>query len=351
MKLTITKSQIKNSLNIVADAAQRSGTMPVLQNIVIRLEGGVLSMTASDMEAQISTHINCEGDDVAFTVPAAKLKAIVGTLEDSASISMNLKDEKLTVKSGKSRFNLQTLPVESFPLAETHGPSQFIELDQSQFRAMLSGVAHAMGNGHVRPLLNAVGFTSGYVAATDGARAAMWRHDFESKFNAIIPAKSVNRLIKLLSDGLMSAEIFEEKIVFNIGETELIVKLIAGQYPDIKRFFFDQNTEAIKVDRDGFLSCIQRASIQLPHHNGGILKVENGTLSIACRDGGQESSDEIAVEYFGKPMEYGYNLTFLADAVSAFDGHVAMHKGGNIDGALLITGESELQCVVTPMRI
>lgn len=351
MKLTITKQEIKSALSTVADVAQRTGTMPVLQNILMRRQNNILTMTASDMEAQVTTSIPSDGEDFGLTIPAAKFKAIIGTLDDSASITLDLKDSKLTVKSGKSRFNLQTLPASEFPLSTTSDKSVSVELDQGVFKSMLAGVAHAMGNRDIRPMLNGVCFTSDFIAASDGARAAICKHDFGGTFNAIIPNKSVHRLIKMLDSGQMIAEIYEEKIRFQIGETELIVKLIDGKFPDVARVFFAPNGEPIKMDKDAFLDCLSRASIQLPHHNGGSLIVENGSLSITCQNQGDESTDEMEVSYDGDRLEFGYNLNYLRDAVSAADGSVSMNVGGNIAGTLLISGEGELRCVVTPMRI
>lgn len=351
MKLTITKQEIKSALATVADVAQRTGTMPVLQNILMRRQNNILTMTASDMEAQVTTSIPADGDDFSLTIPAAKFKAIIGTLADDAIITMDLKDSKLTVKSGKSRFNLQTLPAADFPLSATSGKSVSVEIDQGVFKVMLAGVAHAMANGDVRASLNGVGFTSDYIASTDGNRAAIHYHKFGGSFNAIIPNKSVHRLIKMLGSGPLVAEIYEEKIRFQIGETELIVKLIGGKYPDVDRFFFAPKGDAAKMDKDAFLDCLARASIQLPHHNGGSLIVENGSLSITCHNHGEESADEMEVDYAGDPINFGYNLNYLRDAVAAVGGSVSLNVGGNIAGTLLISGDGELRCVVTPMRI
>lgn len=351
MKLTITKQEIKQSLATVADVAQRTGTMPVLQNILMRRQNNILTMTASDMEAQVTTSIPSDGEDFAITIPAAKFKAIIGTLDDSASITLDLKDSKLTVKSGKSRFNLQTLPASDFPLSTTSYKPVSVELDQGVFKGMLAGVAHAMANGDVRYFLNGVNFTDKHISASDGARAAICKHDFGGTFNAIIPNKSVHRLIKMLDSGPLVAEIYEEKIRFQIGKAELIVKLIDGKFPDVARVFCAPNGEPIKMDKDAFLDCLSRASIQLPHHNGGSLIVEKGSLSITCHSQGGESTDEMEVSYGGAKLEFGYNLNYLRDAVAAVGGAVSLNVGGNIAGTLLISGDGELRCVVTPMRI
>lgn len=351
MKLTITKQEIKHALSTVADVAQRTGTMPVLQNILMRRQNNILTMTASDMEAQVTTSIPADGEDFSLTIPAAKFKAIIGTLADDAVITMDLKDSKLTVKSGKSRFNLQTLPAADFPLSATSGKSVSVEIVQGVFKGMLAGVAHAMGKEDVRAYLNGVNFTGKHVAASDGARAASHKHEFGGAFSAIIPHKSVHRLIKMMDSGTLIAEIYDDKIRFQIGETELIVKLIAGKYPDVTRFFVAPSGLAVKMDKDLFLACASRASIHLPHHNGGNLIIENGNLSITCRNIGDESTDEMEVDYDGDRIEFGYNLNYLRDAVSAVGGAVVLNVGGNVAGTLLISGEGELRCVVTPMRI
>lgn len=351
MKLTTTKQEIKHALATVADVAQRTGTMPVLQNILMRRQNNILTMTASDMEAQVTTSMPSEGEDFAITVPSAKFKAIIGTLADDATITLDLKDSKLTVKSGKSRFNLQTLPAADFPLSTTSGKSVSVEIDQGVFKGMLAGVAHAMGKEDVRYYLNGVNFTYEHIAASDGARAAMIKHDFGGEFNVIIPYKSVNRLIKMLDSGPLVAEIYDDKIRFQIGDTELIVKLAGGKFPPVARVFPTPGGDAVKMDKDLFLACVSRASIHLPQHNGGNLIIENGNLSITCRNIGDESTDEMEVDYAGSRIEFGYNLNYLRDAVSAVGGAVVLNVGGNVAGTMLISGEGELRCVVTPMRI
>ena len=117
MKFSVSRDALIKPLNLVAGVVERRQTLPILSNVLMSLEGNRLSLTGTDLEVELVGRIGVqsEGADGDITVPARKLVDICKSLPDGVDISFNVEDAKVTVRSGRSRFTLSTLPAAEFP--------------------------------------------------------------------------------------------------------------------------------------------------------------------------------------------------------------------------------------------
>ena len=147
MVLKATQEQIISSLQSVAGIVERRHTLPILANVMLHKTGNEVQLTTSDLEIQIRTTSALGGDSGNFTttVGARKLMDILKSLPSDQTVSLESNQNKLLLKSGKSRFSLQTLPAEDFPLVQesaNFGPA--FSVPQKTLKALLQQVSFSM---------------------------------------------------------------------------------------------------------------------------------------------------------------------------------------------------------------
>lgn len=343
---TITPKEITKAITLASDIA-RPGIMPALSHIVI----GNGQIIASDLENQIT--IAAPFDFEPYMVPAAKFRSILGTLPDDVPLKLEHKDGVLMVKSGKSKFKIQTLPADQFPTMEIGDPRGYMELDQATLKKMLHDVQHAMADKHVQQwangLLLEVKANELTVVSTDGNRLAKATHPFQGDDAAIIiPRNTVHRLHKILNDGPVTVELYEGKAQFTIGDTVLLTKLIDTKYPDYRRILPKPQNKVL-VDREIFLEAFNRSAVVLEKNRAA--KVSIGTmLSVTCQNNGEVASDEFEFSYAGPVVDIGLNPDYMHDAMVAIGGDEVEFGFTDAKSAVTLEGEG-LFCVVMQLRI
>ena len=208
---TIDKEVLHKPLQIVIGIVERKQPLPILSNVLIEKTGANLRFVATDLEIQITTQIidaNQTGADEAITVAAKKLQEILRVLPEGSKVTLDILDSRLQVKSGKSRFNLQTLPAQDFPkVSEQLEQAEQVQVEQKQLKKLFGMVQYAMAQQDIRYYLNGVlliidgAFLK--LVATDGHRLAFTSTKLDKEYlkrEAILPRKTVCELIKLLAD-------------------------------------------------------------------------------------------------------------------------------------------------------
>ncbi|EGG98380.1 DNA polymerase III beta subunit [gamma proteobacterium IMCC2047] len=179
MRFAISREDLIKPLTLVAGVVERRQTLPVLSNILIVVEDGQLSLTGTDLEVELVGRVTltepAEAGEV--TVPARKLMDICKTLPDDAQITLQLEDDKMILKSGRSRFSLTTLPATDFPSVEESPQNLDFVVQQSELKRLIDRTSIAMAQQDVRYYLNGMLFeiqnAKLRAVATDGHRLAM----------------------------------------------------------------------------------------------------------------------------------------------------------------------------------
>ncbi len=208
--LKATQEKLLAVLQSVAGIVERRHTLPILANVLIRKTGSSLQLTTSDLEIQIRTAADLGGDEGSFTttVGARKLIDILRTMPAEQTVSLESSQSKLILKGGKSKFTLQTLPAEDFPLvqeAAAFGP--VFSVPQKTLKNLLSQVSFAMAVHDIRYYLNGILFVAEgkqlSLVATDGHRLAFASATLDvdvPKQEVILPRKTVIELQRMPSD-------------------------------------------------------------------------------------------------------------------------------------------------------
>ncbi|MFN7834780.1 MAG: DNA polymerase III subunit beta [Burkholderiaceae bacterium] len=354
-------------LQVVSNIVERRNTLPVLANVLLRKVGTTMTLLSTDIEMQVSTSgdFGLGDETVATTVAARKLLDILRSLPDGADVGLKLDGQKLTVQSGKSRFSLQTLPADEFPVVQE--PAQWlanVTVSQKTLKYLLSMVYFSMAQQDLRYYLNGVLLLveDGLLraVATDGHRLAyaeVLTDSAVSKHEVIMPRKTVLELMRLLvdTDDPVSVDLAHNQARFQFNEIDLISKLVEGKFPDYQRVIPKGHTQHFVVGREIFLKSLQRASILTTDKFRGVrCVVSNGLLSVVVINSDQEEAhDEIEIDYAGATIDIGFNVNYLQDVLNNLktDNIQMTLQDSNSSALITKSGSDEFKYVVMPMRI
>jgi DNA polymerase-3 subunit beta len=365
--LKATQDKVLAVLQSVCGIVERRHTLPILANILIRKTGASVQLTTSDLEIQIRTAADLGGDtgDFTTTVGARKLIDILRTLPSDQTVSLESSASKLILKGGKSKFTLQTLPAEDFPLVQesaNFGP--VFSVPQKTLKDLLGQVAFAMAVHDIRYYLNGILFVAEgkqlSLVATDGHRLAFASATLETEVprqEVILPRKTVIELQRLLSDaeGAINMQFANNQAKFSFDDMEFVTKLVEGKFPDYNRVIPKNHRNSITLGRAALLATLQRTAILTSDKFKGVrLSVEPGSLRVASNNAEQEEAvDELDIDYGGDTIEIGFNVTYLIDALSNMSQDMVKLElsDGNSSALFTIPDNATFKYVVMPMRI
>jgi len=367
MKLTISREALLQPLQSIAGVVEKKQTMPVLSNVLLIAEDGVLTLTGTNMEVELVARVDEIGLEQPgrITVPARKLSDICRSLPESASITLIVEGDRMKVKAGASQFTLSTLPAEHFPNVEDDAESFRVTLAQRDLGHLLEATAFAMAQQDVRYYLNGLLLELSEdllrAVATDGHRLAMATFSLmtgvDSTRQVIVPRKGVLELMRLMDDVETPVELVigENHLRATVGDYTFTSKLIEGKFPDYNRVVPRGGDKTVIADRQTLKSMLQRAGI-LSHENirGVRLQLDANELHVYANNPEQEQAeDAMAVDYQGESLQIGFNVGYLIDVLNAVnDDQVRMVFSDPNASALIESGaDDECVYVVMPMRL
>lgn len=368
MNIKTTRNAILKPLSSVCGIVERRHTLPILSNLLLEAKDQLLSLTATDLEMQISLSIPTqEIGEFATTVSARKLLDICRSLNDSAEINLDQQDNRMQVKAGKSRFNLQTLPANDYPLMarSNQGVNLQINIQQGVLKNLFKQVEYAMAQQDIRYYLNGLLFEVNgnalNVVGTDGHRLSFTSTTLDQQYEKqelILPRKTVIELIKLLDENnedLVSIQISSNQVNFEFSGIRLISKVIDGKFPDYTRVIPTNYPNTFAVNRASTLLAMQRASILSNEKYRGIRMVlGKDTLRLISSNSEQEEAEEeIEINYSGDALDIGFNVTYLIDVLNNVDSDTVNFSFADANSSCLVTlpNDGLYKYVVMPMRI
>ncbi|MCX7182406.1 MAG: DNA polymerase III subunit beta [Nitrosospira sp.] len=378
------KETLLRPLQTIAGIIERRHTLPILSNVLIERNDKEILYMATDLEIQITTTITTttttttttEKQPCVVTVAAKKLHDILRALPDKAEVTLEIEEKKLQVKSGKSRFNLQTLSAEDFPRFKKNDPSSRVKITikQKELKNLLFLVQYAMAQQDIRYYLNGLLLLIEdgrlKVVTTDGHRLGFAltplkanQIEFLSKIPSleraeiILPRKVILELAKQLneSEELVIIEILENQAQFTFSNIVLVTKTVDGKFPDYNRVIPTGHQKQFEINRLVFLQALQRVSILSNEKiRGARLILTTKTLRIVCNNNEkEEAQEEIEIKYSGEALDIGFNSTYLLDVLSSLTSETVECSFGDTNSSALITipNNENFKYVVMPMRL
>jgi DNA polymerase-3 subunit beta len=362
---TLARDSLLKPLQLVLGIVERKQSLPILSNVLIEKKEGSFRFTATDLEIQVTTESECSANEnYSITLGAKKLSDILSKLSENASISLDASDSKLQLKSGNSKFNLQTLPAQDFPiLQKPAGLTQRIVVMQSALRKLILEVKYAMAQQDIRYYLNGVLFSLDgdrlSLVATDGHRLAYSCTTLTESYpriEAIIPRKAVNELLRLLDDASdeISIGITETSIHAQFSGISFLSKVIDGKFPDYKRVIPEYGNKLL-LDRKTILSALVRVSIlsNEKFHGVRFILTEKNLKIISSNSEQEEAQEELETDYCESALDIGFNVNYLLDGLNNINSETVLFSFGGANSSVLLTIPDNdcFKYVVMPMRI
>ena len=365
--LKATQEKVLSVLQSVAGIVERRHTLPILANVLVRKTGASLQFTTSDLEIQIRTTAQLDGDsgNFATTIGARKLIDILRTMPSDQTVTLESSAAKVILKGGKSKFTLQTMPAEDFPLVQesaNFGP--IFSVPQKTLKDLLGQVSFAMAVHDIRYYLNGILFVAEgkqlSLVATDGHRLAFASATLDVEVprqEVILPRKTVIEMQRLLSDaeGAIEMQFANNQAKFSFGGMEFVSKLVEGKFPDYNRVIPKNHKNIITLGRVALLASLQRTAILTSDKFKGVrLNIDPGALKVASNNAEQEEAvDELDIDYGGDSIEIGFNVTYLIDALANMTQEMVRVELSDSNSSALMTipDNATFKYVVMPMRI
>jgi len=365
MKLTAAREELLAPLQSVIGVVERRQTMPVLANVLLAARDNKLSVTGTDLEVELvatcAVSVQQPGD---ITVPGRKLLDIFRSLPEKVSVMLSTEGERVSVRAGRSRFTLSSLPASEFPLVEEINAQQTLTMPQDEFRRLIDKTHFAMAQQDVRYYLNGLLLETDGKAlravATDGHRLALCETELSGKARTsqqvIVPRKGVLELQRILgSENNIELAVGTNHVRAQIGEIRFTSKLIDGRFPEYARVIPSNPPKTVEADRENLRQALQRTAILSNEKYRGIrLTARPDLLTLQAHNPEQEEAeDQVEVSYKGEEVEIGFNVNYLLDALSAIEGDKVQIGLTDSNSSCLIhaPGTMHTRYVVMPMRL
>jgi DNA polymerase-3 subunit beta len=338
MKLSIERAALLRSLNHVQSVVERRNTIPILSNVLMKAEDGVLSLSSTDMDLEINESVAAEIEQAGTTTaPAHTFHDIVRKLPDGSNVEIELNPDntQMTVRSGRSKFKLSCLPSGDFPeISAGELPIEF-SIPAGDLRALIDRTKFAMSTEETRYYLNGIyvheadndGVKVLRAVSTDGHRLARFEMPLPEGAatmpGVILPRKAVGELRKLIEDAadVIQISLSENKVRFTFDHVVLTSKLIDGTFPDYQRVIPQGNDKIVEIDPKVFTRAIDRVSTISDGKSRALKLTLQGKQMILSASSPEAGSATEELEINGdSSMEIGFNAKYLLDITSQIEG-------------------------------
>ena len=378
MKININRNEFLTPLQQISGVVEAKQTLAILTNLLININDNELKITGTDLEVEVVSSVkSTNSDNGNITLPAKKLLDICKSLPDNSVIDINIEGDRATLKSGKSKFILSTLPADNFPnvgkLKSDDGVEPLvINISQQKLKKLFQKTQFCMAVQDIRFFLNGllleVEESKVRTVATDGHRLATAEVECKNNINTeeckqvIVPRKAITELVRVLndSDENVSITLTDKHARFEFSEIIFTTKLIDDTYPDYKRVIPQGGDKILTVGKDIINQSLTRSAILLTDKLRSVRwNISENLLKISSNNKEQdEADDEVIVDYKASDLEINFNVVYLLDAVSAVDSEqieiVMLDSGSSIiikPTETETSEEIEYLFVVMPMLI
>jgi DNA polymerase-3 subunit beta len=370
MFISLKREKLFKTLKQMVGVSEKKQTMPILGNVLLRSEEGSLLLVSSDLEVEVSTSIPYETEGgINTTLPARKFLDILKSLPGSDLVNIEVGETKATIKSGRSKFTLATIPGSEFPYKEEVNEFKFSVL-AADLDNLIGQTGFSMATQDARHFLNGmfleVSKNKLTVVATDGHRLSMssakTENPIDEPVSCIVPRKCIIEIKRILTtfkdnkENLVEFMVTNREIVIKIDGFIVKSKLIEGNYPDYKKVFPESLPHKLTTDKQDLKAALQRMSILSNEQFKGVkLSLNKSDIKLSTNNPSlEEGEDNIPCEYSGESFDIGFNLSYLLEVIDVISSDNIEIQLNNADSGCLISSKDEAamnKYIIMPMRV
>ncbi|MBE0669195.1 MAG: DNA polymerase III subunit beta [Anaerolineales bacterium] len=376
MKVTVLQENLARGLSVVSRAVSPRSTLPVLSNILIATDEGRLRLSATNLELGITCWIAARIDEEgSTTVPSRTFSDLVSAMpSDQVQLTLDVKTQSLHVKGGASNNDIKCIDAQEFPPLPTPEMDSAIQLNVADFKEMIHQVAFASSTDEARPVLMGVLMhvekDKVTMAAADGfrlsVRKAQLSNPVSQPINVIIPARALNELARVASDGeepiYMVVPKNRGQVLFRVKDVEVVSQLIDGTFPDYQQIIPRNYKSRTLVSTATLLKACKQAEIfaregsnvarlDIKESKGEMQPSEVEISATSEETGKNETIVEATVD--GGSVLIAFNVKFLREALEVIrTPNVALEtSAANAPGVIRPVGDDNFLHVIMPMHL
>jgi DNA polymerase-3 subunit beta len=367
MKISVERNQLLTPLQVAHAVVERRQTLPILANVLLTATEHGFRLSATDLEVELSVPGKLDKcvSPGATTLPARKLLDLCKALPEGTLLTVETSGDRATVRAGRSRFSLSTLPATEFPGIDVSGDELALEMSQRLLRRAIEATYFAMAQQDVRYYLNGMllEINAGKVrlVATDGHRMAVTELPLEVapelSRRIIVPRKTVIEALRLLADDEAPAtlNVGTDHLTLSAAEVVFKSKVIDGSFPDYERVVPRNQDKILDVDRPTLREALGRVAIFANEKYRSVrLQLEPNLLRLSANNTeNEDAEEELEVDYAGAGLEIGFNVSYMIDVLTALrSDSVRLHLSDPGSSCLLTEPAGGAnRYVIMPMRL
>lgn len=362
MKLQVTQENLTRALGAVARVANSRGTLPILANVLVKTSNNRLSLSATNLDIAITQYIGAKVEqEGSITVPARLMQEFISSLP-SGVINLELDETKLKISTDQYHSTVNGILADDFPVMPAITSGKSVKLDGKLLKKGLQQVVFAASNDESRPVLTGVLIHSVegklFLAATDSYRLAEKEiGKTKEEVSLLVPATALNDLLRVLGDDVEEVTVTydEQQILFNVGDVELVARLLEGKYPDYRKLIPSTFAVTVELKKADLLNVTKVSSLFARESAGSVtIKVDEIAQELSIRSIASQLGENTATAT-GKVTGSGeitLNSRYLLDALQALSGDdLTFGFNGKLDPTCLHDTKSEdYSHIIMPLK-
>lgn len=365
MKLVCTKENLKKGLFVVSRVVGSGNPLQVLNNILVKTDQGRIKLSSTNLEIGVNTWVGGKiEEEGALTVPAKLINEYINNLPTEKVTLESLEGSNLKLESENYHTNIKGLSSEDFPLIPQVTEEPFAKIDSSELKNAFAETIWASAANETQPEISGIFMAfeedTLRIAATDryrlAERNAKLLEPARGTKEVIVPARTVLELYKILTLGKETVEIYfsESQVLFKFDETELISRLIDGQYPDYRQIIPKTfKTEAV-VQREEFVHALKAAALFVPDSNNVTVEVKGSGLTVTAQSmAAGENTTQVNAKVSGGENGAVFNFRYLLDCLNNLSEPTVRLKMINDASPAAVTaeGRDNYTYIVMPIKL
>ncbi|MDR3642791.1 MAG: DNA polymerase III subunit beta [Candidatus Doudnabacteria bacterium] len=365
MRIVCTQENLKSGLAIVGRIVSSSNTLPILSNILMKTENGVLKIYSTNLEVAIITQIRCRvEEDGEATVVAKTFGELINNMPNQ-NITIKTEGGELVIDNENYHTNLKTLPPEDFPLIPKLDNKTPFSIDSQEFKNSLDVVFFAASTNQTQPELCGVYVNLENeklkIAATDRYRLAekslVLKNGFSGNVSMIIPQKTAAEISRIIGAhaGEVAVVVNSNQVGVDFNDTQIISRLVDGQYPDYKQIIPEKFSTTLILPKQPLVSALKAAAVFCQSNNSIKFNLDgkNQKLIITAESSEMGKSEVgLAASVDGEGAEIIFNHRYVLDCLNNLDTDNLVIKivDDNSPCLILPEGQADYLYLVMPIK-
>ncbi|MGN0509401.1 MAG: DNA polymerase III subunit beta [Ruminococcus sp.] len=364
MKISCLRTDLANAVSNVSRAVSTKAALPALEGVLIKAYDNKLNISGYNLEIGITTDIEATIQAEGEIVVSAKLFLDIVRRLPEEIVMIETDDRMVTyITCGHVDYQIVGMSSVEYPDLPSFEQTDGVTVNAKILREMIRQTVYAVSENTAKPIYTGSLFEiengNFRIVAVDGYRMAIRNEnvDSESKTSFVVPGKTQQEVLKLLTDDDENVEIIigQRHITFKVKNYRVISRLIEGTFLDYNTTIPKEAKTEIVMNTRSIIDAIERMSLLNNDRVQSPVRCifADDEIKLSCASAVGKASDVLSVPIIGDPVEIGFNNRYMLDALKNTDtDEIKLILNGPTAPMIIkpVKGDAFL-CFVLPMRL